>query len=226
MFAQANTRVSIVNFGGVRIKDAREQDPTHLIDISMETPFTPDLAEDVSPKIKRDVFDEVRSSDEGWSPKPEMTQVNLNLSPGPQILTIRAHPDLEPVARVEAVLLRHVKVRKQAKADVWMLSWVNTFTLDPEVVAGLMRYIKVGVFVTYEKQQGELAFEAGDEQADTSGAGRTAKRKRGRPKKNANEVQPSLGSVEQKVDPFAGVPASNEADGPTDDQIATGAVSE
>jgi hypothetical protein len=214
MFGQPNTRVSIVNFGGVRIKDAREQDPTHLIDISMETPFTPTLAEDISPKIMRDVFDEVHDSDDGWSPKPEMTQVNLNLSPGAQILTIRAHPELEPVARVEGVLLRHVKIRKQAKADVWMLSWVNTFNLDPEVVAGLMRYIKVGVFVTYEKQQGDLAFEGGDEKADDSGAGRvTTGRKRGRPRKvKSTEVQPSLGSVDTKTASFEDVPPSNAGD--------------
>lgn len=220
-----NLRVTIVNFGSVRVKDKRQQDPTHLIDVSFEVPFTPEIAAILGDRVLRNSFDEAPKTEEGWIPKPDVDEIKLVMQPGAQILTIRAHPDMPPVATIENVLIRHVKLSKQQKADVWMLSFVNTFPLIPDIVAQVMRFIKAAVYVTYEQQQTDLPFEEGERKPDPSGAGQQMTPRRGRRRRGqaaTAEQEPPL----QPVDQFADVPASNESDGPSDDQIATGAVTE
>jgi hypothetical protein len=198
MFGTPNTRVTIVNFGGVRVKAEREQDPTHLVEISMECPFTPDLAEDISPALLRDSFNEAPKTEERWTPKPEISMTKFRLAPGNQRMTVRTHPELEPIVVVESVGLRQVTIKKQTKADVFMLSWVCSFALNAQAVVELITRVKASIYITFEKMQGELEFEEGDVRPDPTGAGNVVvKRGRGRPRKvRAQEEQPSLGSVE------------------------------
>lgn len=219
-----NLRVTIVSFGSVRAKNKRENDSTLLVDVAFEIAFTPEIAELLGERVLKHAFDYMPKSEEKWVPKPDVGVVGLVIQTGAQILTIRPHPEMPPVATIENVSLRHIKISKHPKTDQWMLSFVNTFLVIPDEVSQVIRLVKQSVYVTYEQQQSDLPFEEGDRQEDPIGAGQVVTpRKRGRPRKVKPEQEAELQAqhaAAQPEDQFADVPVSGDGDPLVSERLA------
>lgn len=166
MFGTANTYATVAAFAGIRVKDEREQDRNHLIEVRFECPLTPELAEDIEPALVRDLFVD-------GEPKAELTQVVLALAPGTQVMTVRHHPDLDPIAKTQGVQIRKIRAAK-SEAGTWMLGWTVMFQFDQDMVIGLIKALKQGVYLTYELQEPPLNFDApADAAGDDPGPGPT-----------------------------------------------------
>lgn len=214
MFGRRNLYCTVESFAGVRIKDERENDRNLLVEFKFDTPLDADLADEVCPKWVGDLFNE---TPDGFTPKAEMSAVNLTLAPGRQVVTLRQNPDLDPFAEATGVSIKHVKAKKASKLEQWVLSWTMTFSLQDDLMLGLLKMIRNGVYMTCDLMDPKL-FPATTAQQDDPGAdGEKPKRKGGRPRKVkrggdmgdgpiVGEVQPSLGSVEASGD---GQPAAS-----------------
>lgn len=151
MFGKPNTYATVAAFAGIRVKDEREQDRNHLIEVRFETALTPELADDIEPTLRRDLFDD----DE---PKAELTQVSLALSPGTQVMTVKGHPELDATAKTQGVQIRRVRATK-SDAGTWILGWTVMFPFDQDMIIGLIKALKQGVYLTFELMEPALDFD-------------------------------------------------------------------
>lgn len=193
MFGSQNVYCTVSAFAGVRVKDEREQDRNHLVEVRFECPLTPELAEEIQPALVRDLFDKERGTHQ---PKAELGTVFINLSPGTQIMTVRPHPDLDPLARTQGVQIRKVRASK-SDAGTWMLGWVANFPFDEAMIIGLMRALKSGVYITYERMDPALDFDNSDrgdviDEGAEGEAPRGRGRGRGRGRRGPKLVQGNL----------------------------------
>jgi len=153
MFGTKNV-YAMVNGFRVRVKDAREKDRNHLVEVDFEVPMDYALAEDILPAMAGDLFAQVGGE---WKPKPEITEASFDINPERQILEVREHPDLEPVVRIHGVTLRKIAAYK-GEGNAILLGFTATWTLgdyEREAVAMIKR-LKTGVYLSCEQQQPEL----------------------------------------------------------------------
>jgi len=152
MFGKPNQYGTVSGFN-VRVKDEREKDRNHLVEVTFELPLTFDLADEISPAIARDLFNDVKGD---WTPKPEISNLGMNIAPETQLMTVRTHPDLDPEVRVAGVGLRKITAKK-AEAGSWILAFTATWTLgDPKEVVAMIHRLKLGVYLTFEVQEPQL----------------------------------------------------------------------
>lgn len=219
MFGRPNVYATLARFAGIRVKDEREQDRNHIVEIEFESPLTFDLADEISPALARDLFD----NDGGdMVAKREISEVVVSLPIGRQVMTVRPHPDLDPLGRLAGVELRRVRAKK-AEAGTWILSWLAMFPFEERTVIGLIKHLKLGVYVTYELESPALPFDgkaagAGPDPDDAprdvaagsdeplapafpaSKAGTAPKRGRGRPKGSTGRKNPDQVLADQIAD--------------------------
>jgi hypothetical protein len=187
MFGRSNQYATVIGFG-VRVKDEREQDRNHLIESTFTIPLTHELADEILPAMARDLFQEVGGD---WVPKPEMTEAVFGLAPDLQLMTVRQHPDLDPVFTVAGVTVRKIRAKK-TEANTWDLQFTVTWQLGSDTEAiSMIRALKSGVYLTFEVQQPTLVEEpvAITDEDEPTAPSKVAnitdgKKKRGRRKKN------------------------------------------
>lgn len=211
IFGRPNQLATIAGFN-VRVKDEREKDRNHLIEITLEVPLTHELADEILPAMARDLFQEVGSE---WTPKPEIQDAAFNLSPETQLLTVRTHPDIEPVVRVSGVALRKIKAKK-TDANSWVLQVTASWQLgvDTEATA-LIRALKSGVYVTFEVQQPTMLDpgQAPDNGQDATVDGQTG---------NVTKITDRKGKKGRKRSPEAEAEAQAEHGQAVDESTGTG----
>lgn len=152
MFGKANQYGMVAGFN-VRVKDEREKDRNHLVEVTFELPLTFELADEISPAIARDLFNEHKGE---WNPKPEISTLGMNLATDTQLMTVRNHPDLDPDVRIAGVNLRKIQAKK-ADAGTWLLAFTATWTLgDPKEAITMIQRLKLGVYLTFEAQEPQL----------------------------------------------------------------------
>lgn len=178
------------------MKDEREKDRNHVVEVEWEAPLTFDLADEISPALARDLFDAEAGE---MVAKREIQELAPVLAVGRQIMTVKPHPDLEPLGRLSGVELRKIWITK-SDAGTWLISFLTMFTFEERTVIGLIKHLKLGVYLTFEPEAPALDFDgkaaaAGDDQPGpvtdfAADAGVTApKRGRGRPRKARNPDQ-------------------------------------
>ena len=209
-----NDVFATVNAFNVRVKDEREQDKNHLVEVTFEVPLTFDLMDEISPAIARDLFETVKGQ---HHPRTELNDAGLNLTPEQQLMIIRNHPELDPEVKIAGVQLRKIRAKK-ADGNAWLLVFTAMWTLgDPKEATLMIQRLKQGVYLTLEAQEPKLDLQdaapgddAGqDAQVDQSG-NVTSLRKRGRPRK----VKPEPAATEaqdQLPDDQPGEPAGDES---------------
>ncbi len=152
MFGKENQYGMVAGFN-VRVKDEREKDRNHLVEVSFELPLSFDLADEISPAIARDLFDTVKGE---HVPKPEISTLGMNISPETQLMTIRTHPELDPDVKIAGVNLRKI-VAKKVEAGAWALTFTATWTLgDPKEAITMIQRLKQGVYLTFAAQEPRL----------------------------------------------------------------------
>lgn len=152
MFGRSNQFATVASFG-VRVKDERERDRNHLIEVTFELPLTRDLADEISPAMARDLYQETAGE---YTPKAELQDAGFNLLPDTQIMTVKQHPDLEPIFRAAGVTIRKIKAKK-GDANAWVLQFTTTWALTQDVEAmAMIRALKSGIYLTMEAQQMRL----------------------------------------------------------------------
>lgn len=150
MFGNRENVFAMVAGFAVRVKDEREQDRNHLIEVNYEIPLTFDLADEILPAMAKDLFMDVNGS---WQPKPEIQQSIFNLSPAPQVMTVRTHPELSADIAVPGVTLRKISAKK-VDAGTFMLCFTATWTLgDRKEAVSVIDRLKLGVYLTFVEQQ-------------------------------------------------------------------------
>lgn len=165
MFGTRNV-YAMVNGFRVRVKDAREKDRNHLVEVDFEIPLTHSLADEIKPAMARDLFEEINGE---WVARPEILEATFDITPDTQILEVREHPDLDPVVRIHGVMIRKIGTYK-GEANAVLLGFTGTWTLgdyEREAVAMIKR-LKTGVYITCEQQQPNLI--DGTVPADQQGA--------------------------------------------------------
>lgn len=165
MFGRSNVFATLTKFAGVRVKDEREQDRNYVVEVEFEAPLTYELAEDLNPAVARDLFDQEGADAVA---KRELSEVRIGIPVGRQIMTVRQHPELEPIGRLAGVEIRRILASK-SKAGTWLLSWVIMFGMDDLMVIALIRLQKVGVYLTFEVQEPALGFEGTDGKTAAAG---------------------------------------------------------
>ncbi len=152
MFRKENV-YAVVQAFGVRVKDERQQDRNHLVEVGFEVALTYDMADEILPAMARDLYLSVKGE---MHPRPEMTEATFALSPPQQIMECRNHPDLAPEVRVEGVTLRKIKAVK-SDGGTWALRFLANWTLGrPEEVTLMIQRLKLGVYLSFQEQQPAL----------------------------------------------------------------------
>jgi hypothetical protein len=232
MFTKQNVYGVVQGFG-VRVKDEREHDRNHLVEVGFEIPLTFDLAHEIMPAMARDLFISVKGSME---PRPEMQEAIFTLTPPQQVFEARNHPEMDPEVSVEGVTLRKIKAVKNG--TTWVLRFVANWTLGrPEEVTVMIQRLKLGLYLSFREQQPTLKPVAVDAtiEGEQPPAGEQqpalalVPKKRGRPKKQrapeadraaqveegrrlaAGEPEPGDGEQEQGADPDADPDAGADA---------------
>lgn len=206
MFGRQNVFATLKRFAGIRVKDEREKDPNHVVEVEWEAPLTFDLADELSPKLARDLFEDEAGD---MVPKREMAEVAPVLSIGRQIMTVRPHPDLEPLGRLSGVEIRKVWITK-SEGGTWIVSFLTMFPFEERLVIGLIKHLTLGLYLTFELESPALPFDgkaaAAGEDRDDDGPVKPAdqpgdmgvhtnnvvplKGRRGRPKGSKNRRNP------------------------------------
>lgn len=186
MFRTTNVYGMVTGFN-VRVKDEREQDRNHLIEVTFELPLTYELADEILPAMARDLFIEVKGARQ---PRPEIQQAIFNVSPATQVMDVKIHPELPADAHIEGVNLRRIAAHK-AEAGTWLLRFIATWQLAHVNEAILMiQRLKQGVYLSFQEQQPQLPI--GDSEPMTEGEVAAGPgRRRGRPRK----LQPAADPV-------------------------------
>lgn len=152
MFNRQDVYGTVVGFS-VRVKDEREQDRNHLVEVGFEVPLTYELADEIMPAMARDLFQKVGGE---YQPRPEIQEAIFNVATEQQVMTVKTHPELPADVRVGSVTLRRVKAKK-GEAGTWLLSFLATWTLgDPKEAITMIQRLKTGVYLTFEVQQPAL----------------------------------------------------------------------
>lgn len=187
------------------MKDEREKDRNHVVEVEWEAPLTYDLADEISPALARDLFDQEAGD---MVPKREIQELAPVLAVSRQIMTVRPHPDLEPLGKLGGVELRKIWITK-SEAGTWLVSFLTMFPFEERTVIGLIKHLKLGVYLTFVPEAPDLPFEGTDGKAAAAGDGDmgihtdnvvpmspaaaagigTGKRGRGRPRKARNPEQ-------------------------------------
>jgi hypothetical protein len=226
MFSQTNV-YGIVQAFGVRVKDEREADRNHLVEVVLEVPLTYDMANDILPAMARDLFLSVKGE---MHPRPEMKEAVFELAPPQQIFEARNHPDLPLEVRIEGVTIR--KIRAVKTGATWSLRFTATWTLGlAEEVQLMIQRLKLGLYLTFIEQQPQLKPEApitaDDQQADAAtrdDAPADGKKPKRRGKKNPEgEAQAQRAEGLRLVEGGADQADGDQADG-KDAQLAEAAA--
>ena len=225
MFGRQNVYATLSKFAGIRVKDEREKDRNHVVEVEWEAPLTFDLADEISPALARDLFD---SDGTDMVPKREIQELAPILSVGRQIMTVRPHPDLEPLGKLAGVELRKIWITK-SEAGTWLVSWLTMFPFEERTVIGLIKHLKLGVYLTFEAEAPALDFDgkaagAGpDPDPDADGdmgihTGNVVpmKRGRGRPKGSKGRKNPEQTKADQIADAKARAAADADSAETTD----------
>jgi hypothetical protein len=188
MFRAPDQYVVVTKMGGVRVKDKRQNDRTHLVEFGFEVPLTVELCNDIGARFVRDLFDKGK---DGFVPKDEFSGMTLNLDTGINRVTVKGAPVPEAealICTIETATFKHLKVAKSS-AGVWMLSWVAQFPVDMTAIKGLIGQLKQPVYITIERVNPKLGLVGeGEGEAPADGApaeveeARTPRR-RGRPQR-------------------------------------------
>lgn len=184
MFNRKNVFAMIQTFN-VRVKDAREKDRHHIIEVRFEVPLDVELAEEIYPAMARDLYDNIGGV---WTPKQEIAETAFNINPAIQVIEMREHPDLPIVVRIPSVTIRKI-VASKGDGNVMQLGFTAGWTLgaEDEPIA-IIKRLKTGVYVTFEAQQMILQPDQGGDE----------------------ERQPTLGDA---GDPLSDEVEGNEPDG-------------
>lgn len=152
----------MVNGFKVRVKDARQKDRNHQVEVDFEVPLTYPLADNISPAMARDIFEVVNGD---YRAKAEILEAAFDIQPDPQLVEVREHPDLDPLVRIAGVTLRKIQVYRGEGGAV-LLGFTATWTIGDyeREAAAMIRRLKSGVYLSCQSQQPELADVA--EQAD------------------------------------------------------------
>jgi len=139
------------------VKDEREKDRNHIIETTFDVPLDFELADEILPAMARDLFQENGGE---YSPKPEMQTAEFNLSPGMQLMTVKTHPDLAPIFKIQGVNLRRIKCKK-TEGGTWMLQVTASWQMGAAKEAtAMIQALKEVVYLTFEKQQENLLDDA------------------------------------------------------------------
>jgi len=218
MFSRQN-QYTVVHDFGVRVKDEREQDRNHLVEVGFEMPLTYELADEILPAMARDLFIQVKGD---WTPRPEMREAVFNLAPAMQVMDVRNHPELTGET-IQGVQLRKIKAVK-GDGDVWMLRFTASWTLgNPNEVILMITRLRLGVYVTFREQQPALnlqpeAAAAAEGTEGSEGSGGDDKPKRGRKKRTRPEDDQRL--RQQQLDEGKKLAAADDGDQATDAEPA------
>lgn len=155
MFGRQNVYATLSRFAGIRVKDEREKDRNHVVEVEWEAPLTFDLADEISPALARDLF-----TDEAGDmvAKREIQELAPVLSLSRQIMTVRPHPDLDPLGKLAGVELRKIWITK-SEAGTWLISFLTMFPFEERTVIGLIKHLKLGVYLTFEAEAPALDFD-------------------------------------------------------------------
>lgn len=185
MFRTPNVYGMVTGFN-VRVKDEREQDRNHLIEVTYELPLSYELADEILPAMARDLF---MKGKDGNQPRPEIKKSVFDLSVGQQVMEVKTHPDLPAEARIEGVSLRKIAAVK-AEAGTWLLQFTATWQLGHTSEAVLMiQRLKQGVYLSLTEQAPKLGLSGEDDIPAASPEANVAAgpgRRRGRPRKDAD----------------------------------------
>lgn len=227
MFGKENQYGMVASFG-VRVKDEREKDRNHTVEVTFELPLPFELADEISPAIARDLFDKVKAD---WVPKPEIASLVMNLSPETQLMTVRTHPELDPDVRIAGVNLRKIQAKK-VEAGAWALQFTTSWTLgDPKEAITMIQRLKQGVYLTFVTQEPQLDLQSPASSvvdgevvgtATVDGGGNVTSIKRGRRRKKTPEQEGADQEAEARKQLPAGDPAGDEPSG-GDEPPAAGA---
>lgn len=183
MFRKENV-YAVVQAFGVRVKDERQQDRNHLVEVGFEVALTYDMADEILPAMARDLYLSVKGE---MHPRPEMTEATFALSPPQQIMECRNHPDLAAEVRVEGVTLRKIKAVK-SDGGTWALRFLANWTLGrPEEVTLMIQRLKLGVYLSFQEQQPALPVDVVDTTAVAEDAATRDEPKDGKKKKRGRK---------------------------------------
>jgi hypothetical protein len=155
MFGRQNVYATLSRFAGIRVKDEREKDRNHVVEVEWEAPLTFDLADEISPALARDLYDLEAGE---LVPKREISEVAPILAVGRQVMTVRPHPDLEPLGKLAGVELRKIWITK-SEAGTWLISFLTMFPFEERTVIGLIKHLKLGVYLTFQAEAPALDFD-------------------------------------------------------------------
>lgn len=166
MFRQQNVYTMIAGFG-VRVKDEREQNRNHIVEVDLELPMDYSLAEEILPAMARDLFIKVGGD---MKPRPEMQQCVFAFTTAKQIMEVRVHPELKAEARIEGVELRKIRAVK-SEGGAWLLKFTAYWTLGlPSEVVLVIQRLKLGVYLTMQEQAPTLDLGTGPVDAEVVAA--------------------------------------------------------
>lgn len=155
MFGTKNVYAMVTGFQ-VRVKDEREKDRNHLIETTFEMALTPALADEVLPAMVQDLFKE------DGQPREELAEAAFNLTPDPQLLEIRNHPDLDPEVKMSGVTIRKIRTKK-ADGGAWLLVFTCTWVLsEPSAAIVMIQRLKLGVYLSFQVQEPRLDLQPPD----------------------------------------------------------------
>lgn len=158
MFRKQNV-YAVVQAFGVRVKDERQQDRNHLVEVGFEVAMTYDMADEILPAMARDLYLSVKGD---MQPRPEMTEATFALAPPQQVMECRNHPDLNAEVRIEGVSLRKIKAVK-SDGGTWALRFLANWTLGrPEEVTLMIQRLKLGVYLSFQEMQPALPVDVVD----------------------------------------------------------------
>lgn len=214
MFRTTNVYGMVEGFA-VRVKDEREQDRNHLVEVSLELPLTFELADEILPAMARDLFQE---GPNGWDPKAEMRESIFNLDPALQIMELRTHPELPADCRIAGVGLRKIKATK-SEGGTWILKFTATWTLaDPKEAILMIQRLKQGVYLSFEQQEPGLPLD--DAALGATMEPKDVTPKKGRKKRGGTpetEAQRQLTEGQKLIGGGEVRPDEPGADGPADE---------
>lgn len=182
--------VTVEDVGKVRKKDKRQEDKSFLQDIKLSCPLTPELAEDFDPRQIETLWRKRRGGKLEANPALSSSSIPLRLTL--QILTVTAHPDHDPFARIEGVGIKAIRATK-IEGDNWILTWKCVVPYDENSSKAWVMCMNEGVYVTFEAMQGNFLEDE--------------KPKRAKKVAAADEEEPELEELDDAADEAAEPPA-------------------
>jgi hypothetical protein len=152
MFQTENV-YGMVNRFGVRVKDQREADTNHILEVVIQLPLTHALADEILPAMAKHLY--VRVGGE-YKPDPHMTEGVFSIESKTYRVQVRTHPELDPEVTIEGVQLRKIRTKK-IEGGVWAIVFTAGWTMagDKEATA-LIKRLRKGVYLTMRVMQAAL----------------------------------------------------------------------